>query len=143
MADGIYTKFKENLLNGLFKLGAAGDTVKLALVSDSYSPDTSDQYWNSGTSPGIYEISGTGYDSGGKTLGHKLVSSSGTTAKFDNTDDTDTQWTAATFTARYGVLYVTISGTNHLIRWFDFGSNQTVTNGAFKINMNASGIITL
>lgn len=45
MSNALYTKAKEGLLHGTFVLDA--DTIKVALVSNSYSPNlATDQFWS-------------------------------------------------------------------------------------------------
>lgn len=53
------------------------------------------------------------------------------------------QWTSATITARYGVLYDAQTGaaaTNPLIALIDFGADQTSTAGTFLVQWDPSGI---
>ena len=65
------------------------DTIKVALVSSSYTPDQdAHDYFNDVST---YEVSGTGYTAGGNTLGSK-------TATYDSAtnvivlDAADTTW---------------------------------------------------
>lgn len=45
MANALYTKGKQGLINGSFNLSA--DTIKIALVSSAYTPNlATDQFWS-------------------------------------------------------------------------------------------------
>lgn len=117
------------------------DTIKVALVSSSYTPNQdSHDYWDDVSS---YEVTGTGYTAGGATLGSKTVGyTSGTNVtKFDAAD---VSWTSSTITARYAVVYLSTgsSSTSPLIAYVDFGSDQSSSSGTFSITWSASGIFT-
>lgn len=117
------------------------DTIKVALVSSSYTPNQdSHDYWDDVSS---YEVTGTGYTAGGATLGSKTVGyTSGTNVtKFDAAD---VSWTSSTITARYAVVYLSTgsSSTSVLIAYVDFGSDQSSSSGTFSITWSASGIFT-
>lgn len=117
------------------------DTIKVALVSSSYTPnqDTHD-YWDDVSSN---EVSGTGYTAGGATLASKTVTyDSGTNVtKFDAAD---VSWTSSTITARYAVIYLSTgtASTSPLIAYVDFGSDQSSSSGTFQIVWDAAGIFT-
>ena len=77
--------------------------------------------------------SGTGSSIGGSALTSQAVAS---TTAVDAVDFADTEWTSATFTAAYGVIYnsSTVDSTaDRLVVVLDFGGNKTCTNGTFKI----------
>jgi hypothetical protein len=68
MADVIYNSFKTDLLKG--NIDFESDTIKVALVTDSYTPDQdSHDFFDDVTN----EVSGTGYTAGGETLTSKSV----------------------------------------------------------------------
>jgi hypothetical protein len=135
MTSGIYSIFKENLMNKVVDLEA--DTIKIALYDDSHAFTAANTTY---TTTNELATAG-GYTQDGKTLGHKAVTG-GTTTKWDNTDDTDSQWTAATFTAYHAVIWDDTAA-DSLICSIDFGGAQTVSSGTFTIQMHADGIITL
>jgi hypothetical protein len=117
------------------------DTIKVALVTSSYTPDQdAHDYWNDVSAN---EASGTGYTAGGATLASKTQAyTSGTNVtKFDAAD---VSWPTSTVTARYAVVYLdTGSGaTSPLIAYVDFGSNQSSSAGTFSIVWDAAGIFT-
>lgn len=137
MADMIFNSFKEGIADGTFDLD--GDTLKIALFTSSYTPDATDIVFADLSN----EVSGTGYTAGGATLSSVTWNRSGGTATLDAADP---QWTTASFTARYAVVYksgTANSLTDPLICLLDFGSDKTVTSGTFTVSFNASGIMTL
>ena len=75
--------------------------------------------------------SGTGYSTGGNTLGSQAVTISTVTSYVDFADST---WSSATFTAAFGVIYNSSDG-DKLVVVLDFGGSKTCTNGTFKITM--------
>lgn len=139
MADVIYNNFKKNIMNGGIDLDT--DTIKVALVTSSYTPDQdTHEFFSSVTN----EVVGTGYTAGGATLAGKAVTA-------DNTDNEgvfdadDVVWTTSTITARGAVLYKStgVAGTSALIAYIDFGSDKISTAGSFTIAWNAEGILNL
>ena len=141
MASVVYNNFKELLLTGGVNLGNGGDTIKVALVTSSYSADIdSHDMFDDVTN----EVSGTGYSAGGNTLASQAVTQ-------DNTDDegvfdaSDTNWANSTITARGAVVYKStgVASTSPLICYFDFGSDQISSSGNFAIVWNSEGILNL
>lgn len=64
VTGNVYANALDQALQG--KINWTSDTIKLALVTSSYSPNLgSDKYWST---PQAYETSGTGYTAGGVTL---------------------------------------------------------------------------
>jgi len=116
------------------------DTIKVALLTSSYTPnqDTHDYFNDVST----YEVTGTGYTSGGITLASK-------TATYDSAtnvivlDAADVTWSSSTITARYAVVYDSTgtASTSALIGYVDFGSDQSSTNGNFTITWDSTGIV--
>lgn len=115
------------------------DTIKVALVTSSYTPDQdAHDYWNDVSAN---EASGTGYTAGGATLGTKTITYTGASNKI-TLDAADTSWTSSTITARYAVIYDSTgtSSTSVLLGYIDFGQDESSSNGTFTISYNASGI---
>ena len=140
MADQVFNTFKKLIMDGSFNFGT--DTIKVALMADTYTPniDTQD-YWSDVSAN---EASGSGYTAGGQAL----------TGKTTSTDDTNDRglfdadnpvWDPVTITARYAIIYKDTGtpATSALIGCLDFGSNQTATAGSFTINLNAAGLLAL
>lgn len=141
MADVIYNKFKAGLLSATYNLGSGGDTIKVALVTSSYTPDQdSHDFFDDVTN----EVSGTGYSAGGATLANKAVTQ-------DNTDNEgvfdadDASWASSTITARGAVIYKSTgtAATSPLICYIDFTTNYSSTAGTFTITWAAEGIINI
>jgi len=136
----LYGSFFSKVLNK--EIDWLDDSIKVALVSSSYTPlqDTND-YWDDVVS---YEIpNGNGYTTGGIALTGKTSEyDAGTNTTTINADDVN--WSNATITARYAVIYSDTPVTNTakaLIAYLDFGEDKSSSNGPFSIQWNASGII--
>lgn len=141
MASVIYNSFKLKLIDSSTKINLAGDTIKVALVTSSYTPviDSHD-FFDDITN----EVSGTGYSAGGATLASLSVTQ-------DNTDDesvfdaADTTWTTSTITARAAIIYKSTGtpSTSPLIAYIDFGTDKTSDGGTFQITWNSEGILNI
>ena len=138
MPSKLYGNFLLKALNK--EVDFDSDTIKVALLSSSYTPDQdAHDYLNDVSS---FEVSGTGYTAGGNTLGSK-------TATYDSAnnvvilDAADTTWSSSTITARYAVVYGSTgtASTSPLIGYVDFGSDQSSTNGNFTITWDSTGIV--
>lgn len=139
MADVIYNNFKKLIMNGGIDLDT--DTIKVALVTSSYTPDQdAHDFFDDVTN----EVSGTGYTAGGATLANKAVTA-------DNTDNEgvfdadDASWSTSTITARAAVLYKSTgtASTSALICYIDFSTDKISTAGTFTIAWNSEGILNL
>jgi len=138
VADLVYNNFKELLL--LADTNFSSATLKLMLLTSSYTPDQDAHDFIDDASPN--EVSGTGYTAGGMTLAGQTVSQ-------DNTDNegvfdaNDVQWTTATITARYAILYRDSGtpGTSPIIALWDFGTDKSSSGGTFQITWNAEGVL--
>jgi len=139
MASIVYTVQKTDFLKGEGSL--TGDAIKVLLLTSSYTPSAAHDEYQDVSS---YEVSGTGYTSGGQALGSKTRTKDDTNdeAYFDST--ADLTWSGSTITARYAVLYYTGGDlAQQLICCIDFGSDQSSSNGDFTIQWNSSGILAL
>lgn len=115
------------------------DTIKVALLGSGYSPDLNAQeFWDDVNSN---EITGTGYTAGGLTItGATIV---------DNDDGTviidcdDIEWTGATFTVNYAVVYKDTgsASTSPLIACIDLEGGVTITASPFSIQVPPTGLI--
>jgi len=139
MPSKLYGNFLKQALNK--EIDWDSDTIKVALLSSSYTPnqDTHDYYDDVSAN----EVTGTGYTTGGITLGSM-------TSTYDGTnnvivlDAADVTWSSSTITARYAVVYddtPATAGTKPLIGYVDFGSDQSSTNGNFTITWDSTGIV--
>jgi hypothetical protein len=138
MPSKLYGNFLAKALNK--EVDFDSDTIKVALLSSSYTPDQdAHDYFNDVSS---YEVTGTGYTTGGATLASKTVTyDSGTNVLV--LDAADVTWSSSTITARYAVVYDSTgtSSTSALIGYVDFGSDQSSTNGNFTITWDSTGIV--
>jgi hypothetical protein len=121
------------------------DTIKCALFTDAHAPDQdTDQYYDveiAAATPYVEVANGDGYTTGGVTLSNKTSSyTAGTDVyMFDNT--ADIQWTTASFTARYAVIYDATPGSNKpMLCYIDFGQNETCSSGNFTITPHTDGL---
>lgn len=130
----IYQRFMANLLNKVCDL--AGDTIRLALLTDSYTIDATHNVWGDVSANEV--ANGNGYTTGGVALSGKAVTQ-GSPTKWDATD---ALFSGLTKAFRYGVLYDDTLANNDLIVVFDFGA-QNVSNVDLTIAWNAGGIVTL
>ena len=118
------TSFKKELLEAEHDFTA--DTFKIALYTSSATLGASTTAYST-----TNEVSGTGYTAGGATLTTVAPTSSGTTAFVDFNDPS---FTSATITAR-GALIYNSSKSNKAVAVYDFGSDQSTTNGTFTITI--------
>lgn len=112
------------LLTGAVDLDT--DTLKLALVTSSYTPSTAHDEWADVSANEV--ATGNGYTTGGVTLASPVATN--TTIDFD-----DVLWTSLTKTFRYGVCYKSGSGgglTNPLLFYilFDSAPADIVSSGS-------------
>ena len=126
MANVVPYSFAQELLKGSHDF--INDTIKLAL----YSAGSGAPYTVSST---IYEssvsnqVSGTGYTTGGNTLGSPVVANQTNVATLTFAQS---QWTSATFGAAFGVIYNN-SQSDKLVVVLDFGGTKSCSNGTFTI----------
>ena len=128
MANVVPYSFAQELLKGThdfttntikFALYAAGSGAPYAVSDTAYSSGVANQV---GTS-------GTGYSTGGNTLGSPVVANQTNVATLTFAQ---TQWTSATFGAAYGVIYNN-SKSDKLVVVLDFGGTKSCSNGTFTI----------
>ena len=129
MANVIPFSFRSELLSGNHNFASGGDTYKLALYTANPYTTASTAY-SSGAANQV-GTSGTGYSTGGNTLGSQSVTISSAVSYVAFADST---WSSATFTAAFGVIYNS-SDSDKLVVVLDFGGSKTCTNGTFKITM--------
>lgn len=139
MAITFYNSFKKKIMEGTINL--ASDTIKMALVTSSYTPNTdSHDFWDDVVANEVGN-SGT-YSAGGATLSSVTVTQDDT----DNEgvfDCADVSFTTATITARYAIFYKStgVNSTSPLIAYDDLGENKTSTAGTWSYTVPAEGLI--
>lgn len=138
--DVIYNSFKVKVLDGSIDLDT--DTIKVALVTDSYTPNQDTHEFFSSVTNQV--ANGGGYTTGGKALTNAAVTKDNTNdrAVFDADNVT---WENSTITARGAVIYKDTGtpSTSPLVAYIDFGSNQSSSDGDFTITWDSVGIVTL
>jgi hypothetical protein len=86
------------------------------------------------------EATGTAYTAGGQALTSVSLTTSGTVTTLTCANPS---WASSTITAAFAVFYDATGGTNAtnfpLVYW-DFGGNQSSSNGTFTLTINASGL---
>lgn len=122
------------------------DTLKVALFS-AYTYAATHQFLSDALAAGT-QASGTGYTSGGATLGSVTWTRSGAVYTLDAADSS---WdaTAGSLAAAWGIIYDSTPGsdaTRPLIGYVNLdgsGGTLTATGAFFTIAWNASGILTV
>ena len=140
MAEGdglLYNEFKFQLLNGAYNLANAQDTLQMVLVT-GHTPDidTDTQY----SDVVADEVSGAGYDAGGKALTGQATSkdTGNDLGKFAADNVTWTGLDAGT--PNYAVLQ-DVTASNLLIANWEIA---TASNGGnYTLTFSGSGIITI
>ena len=128
MANVVPYSFAQELLKGTHNFTA--NTIKFALYeAGSGAPYTvSDTAYSSGVANQV-GTSGTGYSTGGNTLGSPVVANQTSVATLTFAQ---TQWTSATFGAAFGAIYNN-SASDKLVVVLDFGGTKSCSNGTFTI----------
>ena len=140
MASGLYGITFLNALKNDLALDlddTTADRFKVMLVTSSYTPNFGTHDFKSDVTN---EVSGTGYDAGGKSLTSVTLTQSGGTITFDAADLT---WASSTITAPAAVVYDESQTNDPLICYIDFGADKSSSAGDFVLSFNASGIFTL
>ena len=118
------------------------ETHKVAMFTNSITPNfsTDTAY---GVSPyNANEVSGTGYTAGGATLTGTGVSESPTGTIM--WDASDVSWTTSTITsARCALVYADALAGNNAIVLVNFGADYSTSAGTFTIQWASGGIFTL
>ena len=127
MANLIPYAFRGELFSGGHNFASGGDTFNFALYSANPYTTASTVYvaTSEQTSSG-----GTNYTARGKALGGNAVAYGTAIA---SCDFNDVEWTSATITAAYGLIFNT-SASDKLAVVLDFSGDKSCTNGTFKIS---------
>ena len=145
MAWVVYDNFLLNSHNSstAIDLSTSGDTIKVALVTSSYTPAAATHdYWNDASAN---EVSGTNYTAGGATLGSKTLTLSAGTVTFDAADTTWSQSGSGFSNARYVILYkdTGVGSTSPLIAYHDMTTDKGNVSGDLTLEYDAAGLITI
>lgn len=130
ITSALCTSYKTELARALHDHTAStGHAFKLALYSSSATLSAATTAYSATNE--ITNAAGIAYVAGGVTLTSVTPVASGTTAVLDFADPS---WTTASFTAR-GCLIYNSSSSNRAVLTNDFGSDKTVSVGAFTLTM--------
>jgi len=148
MAQVMYQYYESGLNRNRGVINLKDDTIKLALVTSSYTPDLdTDTIWGDVSTNEV--ASGDGYTTGGETLANLSLTRSGALTTFDADDVT---WTSLTKTFRYGVLYIAGTKTDPeggsdivnplyaYILFDDTPADITVSGTDYTVQWSSSGI---
>lgn len=140
MANAIYNNYKG-------KIGTidwndnSGVTVKVMLVTSSYTVDVDAHLVKKDIDDLSVEASGDGYTAGGAVVANRVINiDNGTdSAKFDADDVT---WTNSTITAHGAVIYQDTGDntTSTLIAYVDFGADKSSSDGDFVLQWATDGV---
>ena len=133
MANALYPKWKEQLLQFTANNNLSSGTVKVALVTSGYTYSSSDQFYSSVSA----SVVGTPQTIGSKTF---------TNGVFDGADVTFTAVTGSQVTRLVIYIDTGSAATSPLVAFIDTGvTNLPVTpnGGDIAITWNASGIFAL
>lgn len=119
------------------------DTIKLALLPSTHTPDQdNDQYYSDISGD---EVSGTGYSAGGFTLTTTAITNDNTNNRsiFDADDVSESGLTISDY--RYYAVYQSTGtpSTSRLIALIDRGSTGSLDNGTLDITWGAGGVFNL
>lgn len=135
-----YNNFYAELLKG--NIDFENDTIKLMLVTSSYTPDIDTHNFIDDVSTN--EATGTGYTAGGFTLSNSSVSvdNANDIAKVDFDDVTAS---TVTITYRYVIAYKDSGtpATSPVIGYYDYTTDQSSTAGDVGFNLSTNGLLRL
>lgn len=118
------------------------ETHKVAMFTNSITPNFSSDTAYAVAPYNANEVSGTGYTSGGALLTSTTVSESPTGTLM--WDAADTSWSTSTITnARCALIYADALAGNNAICLVNFGADYSTVAGTFTIQWAAGGIFTI
>lgn len=117
------------------------ETHKVAMFTNSITPNFSTDTAYGAAPYNANEVSGTGYTAGGTVLTSTALSES--PAGTIMYDAADTSWSSSTITnARCALIYADALAGNNAICLVNFGADYSTSNGTFTIQWAATGIFT-
>ena len=118
------------------------ETHKVAMFTNSITPNFSTDTAYGVAPYNANEVSGTGYTSGGTVLTGTTVTESPTGSLM--WDATDTSWTTSTITnARCALIYADALAGNNAIVLINFGADYSTSAGTFTIQWASAGIFAI
>jgi hypothetical protein len=138
-----FHKFLENSFNGTAVIDFNTDTLKVMLVTSSYTPSQSTHDFINDANTN--EVTGTNYTAGGATIASPTVTLNAGVVTVDGGDVTWTQSGTGFSNARYAIIYkdTTVAATSPVVGYIDFTSDKGNVNGDLTVQWNASGIFTV
>jgi hypothetical protein len=139
----LFDKFREKLLSHVDPIDFDADDIRVALLTNSYTPDrTADEFWDDVSAN---EVSGAGYTTDGELLTTKVIAVDGT-GHFGVLTADDITWASSTLTAHYAVVYKDSGtpSTSPLVGYIDFASDESTVSADFKLTWpvaSAGGIV--
>jgi hypothetical protein len=136
-ASGLYGPTLQKMLTNAAALDVSAEDLKVAMVTDSYTPDfdTHDFYADL-----TNEVTGTGYTAGGAALtGTTLTVASGLVTY----DAADVVWGSSTIASAMAAVGYFDAVTDELLFLSDFVNAASSSAGTFTIQWSASGIWTI
>jgi hypothetical protein len=140
-ASGLFCQtFLEALTNAI-ALDLGAEDMKVAMFTNSITPDFTNDTAYASAPYNANEVSGTGYSAGGVALTSTTLTASSGSLVFDAAD---TSWTSSTISSARGALvYADALAGNDVVCLVNFGADYATSNGTFLIQWNASGIFTV
>jgi hypothetical protein len=118
------------------------ETHKLALFTNTITPNFSTDTAYGSAPYNANEVSGTGYTSGGTVITSTTVSESPTETLM--WDAADTSWSTSTITnARCGLAYADALAGNNVIVLVNFAADFSTTAGTFLVQWASGGILNI
>jgi hypothetical protein len=118
------------------------ETHKLAMFTNTITPNFSTDTAYGVAPYNANEVSGTGYTAGGTVITTTTVTESPTGTVM--WDAADTQWASSTITnARCGLAYADALAGNNAICLINFGADFSTVNGLFLVQWAAGGILNI
>ena len=136
-----YNLWKEAQLDGNLAdtpIDFDNDVLKLALVTDSYSPSQAHTVFGDASAN---EVSGTNYTAGGDVV-TVTVTETGGTVTVDGSDITWNQSGGGFIDARYAIFYKDAT-TDPLVGYIDFTADKGNVSGDLTVQWSGSGIYTM
>lgn len=126
-------------VDGLKSINYISDEISAALLNDLYTPDqAAHESWSD---VAAYEITGTGYDTGGKVLTNKTLTIDGVNIILDADNP---GWNPSSLNARWVVIYKSapeLPGNRLLLGYMDLTKVLMSENGPFEIRWNTAGML--
>lgn len=140
-ASGLYCDSFKKALDGTIALDLDLTTHKVAMYTNSLTPDFTNDTGYSAAPYTSNEVSGTGYSAGGATLsGTSLAKASGNLTF----DANDASWSSSTISnARGAYIYADALASKNGICLVNFGADYSTSSGTFTIQWSGSGIFVL